>query len=37
MGRFEDLSGKIYGTLLVKEYIGSSKWLCECTKCGNTV
>lgn len=37
MGRFEDLSRKIYGTLLVKEYIGSSKWLCECTKCGNIV
>lgn len=37
MGKFEDLSGKIFGTLLVKEYIGSSKWICECTKCGNTV
>lgn len=37
MGKFEDLSEKVFGTLLVKEYIGSSKWLCECTKCGNSV
>ncbi len=29
-----DLTGKTFGKLVVKEYLGSSKWLCEC-QCDN--
>ena len=39
MGKFIDLTGKRYGRLVVKEFLGfknhSSLWLCECD-CGNT-
>lgn len=31
----EDLTGKVYGNLTVKEYVGDGRWLCECI-CGNT-
>ena len=34
MGKFIDLTGKTYGRLTVIEYIGKSKWLCQC-ECGN--
>ena len=37
MGRFQDLTGQISGTLKAKTYLGDSKWLCECMKCGNDV
>ena len=34
MGNFQDLTNQISGTLKAKEYLGNSKWLCECLKCG---
>lgn len=37
MGNFQDLTNQISGTLKAKEYLGNSKWLCECLKCGNEV
>lgn len=32
--RFVDIAGKRYGRLVVREYLGSSKWACDCD-CGN--
>ncbi len=32
-----DLTNQRFGTLIVKKYLGKSKWQCECLKCGNTV
>lgn len=31
-----DISGKRFGLLTVREYVGASKWLCDCD-CGNEV
>ena len=36
MGKHIDLVGKRYGKLIVLEYCGKSKWLCQCD-CGNTI
>lgn len=33
---FIDLKGQEFGSLKVLEYLGKSKWLCEC-KCGNKI
>lgn len=33
MGKYKQLIGKRFGKLVVKEYVGSSKWLCVCD-CG---
>ncbi len=32
-----DLTGEISGTLIAREYLGDSKWRCECIKCKNEV
>lgn len=37
MGIIQDLTGQISGTLIAKEYIGDSKWLCICKVCQNNV
>lgn len=37
MSGFQDLTGQQSGTLIAREYLGGSKWRCECIKCGNTV
>ncbi len=37
MGTFQNLKNQISGSLKAKEYLGNSKWLCECLKCGNEV
>ena len=37
MGSFQDLTGQISGTLIAKEYLGSSKWLCVCNVCKNEI
>lgn len=36
MGKFQDITNKRYEKLVVKKYLGGSKWLCDCD-CGNTV
>ncbi len=36
MGKFTDITEKRYGKLVVKKYLGGSRWLCNCD-CGNTV
>ena len=40
MARYKDLTGRVFGKLKVREYVGSNKygaslWLCDC-KCGGT-
>ena len=35
MTRYKDMSGQIFGRLLVIEYTGDLLWLCQCS-CGNT-
>lgn len=35
MSKLKDRTGIRYGHLVAKEYVGNSKWLCECD-CGNT-
>lgn len=37
MPSYQDLSGQVSGTLLAKQYLGKSHWLCECQKCGNII
>ena len=37
MGIFQDLTGQTSGTLIAKEYLGGSKWLCVCQVCNNEV
>ena len=37
MGTFQDLTGQVSGTIVAKEYIGNSKWLCICQVCQNEV
>lgn len=36
MGKFTDITEKRYGKLVVKKYLGGSRWLCNCD-CGNAV
>lgn len=35
MKRKENLEGKTFNYLLVKQYIGNSRYICECLNCGN--
>lgn len=35
MGKVKDKTGQRFGRLIAIEYVGSSKWLCQCD-CGNT-
>ena len=37
MPQHQDLTGQKSGTLIAKQYLGHSKWLCECSVCGNIV
>lgn len=37
MGTWTSLINQKFGTLIVRKYIGDSKWKCECTKCGNII
>lgn len=37
MGTFQNLKGKQSGSLIAKQYLGNSKWLCICKECGNEV
>ena len=37
MGTFQDITGQKSGTLIAKQYLGNSKWLCICQVCQNEV
>lgn len=37
MGQFKDITNQQFGTLIVNEYLGKSKWKCSCKICGNEV
>ena len=37
MGTFQDLKGQTSGTLIAKEYLGNSQWLCICQVCQNQI
>ncbi len=37
MGTFLNLEGMQSGSLIAKEYLGDSRWLCTCEKCGSKV
>ena len=37
MGSFQNLKGIQSGSLIAKEYLGNSKWLCVCKECNNKV
>lgn len=37
MGKWIDLTNQHFGTLVVKKYLGRSKWQCKCLKCGNSI
>lgn len=37
MAIFNDLTGKQSGVLIAKNYLGSSRWECECVVCGNHI
>ena len=35
MWKFKDITNQQFGTLIVNEYLGKSKWKCTCKVCGN--
>ena len=37
MGILQNLAGMQSGSLIAKEYLGNSRWLCTCKECGNEV